>query len=350
MTHPYLTRRGSVFALHRPAAAAETTAWGGRPGAPFMTGTLEALQDSLETAGLPESEASALAALVRRHRFPPDTLRIGRRSFSLHRPVLMGIVNVTPDSFSDGGRCLDPEKAVAHALRLVEEGADIIDVGGESTRPGAEPVPARLEMERVIPVIRGIRAASPAALSIDTMKAETADAALEAGAGMVNDVSGLHFDPELARVVARRGASLALMHMRGTPRTMQADPRYGDLPGEILAYLEEGLARALDAGVEPDRILVDPGIGFGKQARDNFWILENLEFMKGLGCPILVGASRKSFLAAVADGTPMDRLFGTLAAHARAWEGGARVFRVHDAAPHAGFFRAAERLAHESVD
>jgi len=315
-----------------------------------MTGTLEDLEAGLGKSGLPETDAASLGALIRRHRFPPDHFRIGLRRFSLHRPVLMGIVNVTPDSFSDGGRYQDPEKAVAHALRLVEEGADIIDVGGESTRPGAEPVTAREELRRVIPVIKGIRSAGPVALSIDTTKAEVADAALKAGAEMVNDVSGLHFDPELAHVIARRGASVALMHMRGTPRTMQVNPRYGDLPGEILAHLDEGLSRALEAGVEPDRILVDPGIGFGKQSRDNFWILEHMEFMKGLGCPILVGASRKSFLAAVADGTPMDRLFGTLAAHARAWEGGARVFRVHDVAPHAGFFRAAEHLAHESMD
>jgi len=315
-----------------------------------MTGTLEEMETCVEKTGLPEAEKAALGALLHRHRFPPQTMLVGRRRFSLHRPVLMGIVNVTPDSFSDGGRYLDPEKAVAFALRLVEEGADIIDVGGESTRPGADPVTVREELRRVIPVIQGIRSAGPVAISIDTTKAETADAALAAGAEMVNDVSGLHGDPELAHIVARHGASIVLMHMRGTPRTMQVNPVYSDLPGEILAYLRAALVRALEAGIEQERILVDPGIGFGKQSRDNFWILENLEFMKGLECPILVGASRKSFLATVVDCTPMDRLFGTLAAHARAWSGGARVFRVHDVAVHAGFFQAAEHLAHESVD
>jgi dihydropteroate synthase len=308
------------------------------------------MEPRLERTGLPEEEVEALRVLLRHHRFPPQHVFIGGRHFSLDRPILMGVVNVTPDSFSDGGWYLDPDKAVDHALKLVEEGAEIIDVGGESTRPGSEGVSAEEELRRVIPVIRGIRDRSPVAISIDTMKSEVAQAALEAGAEMINDITGLHADPDLVRAAARRSASLVLMHIRGTPRTMQKDPSYADLPGEILGYLKQGLDRALEAGIPRERILVDPGIGFGKRARDNFWILENLEFMKGLGCPILVGASRKSFLASVVDRPPVDRLFGTLAAHVRAYEGGARVFRVHDAAAHADFFRVAESFAHESVD
>jgi dihydropteroate synthase len=267
---------------------------------------------------------------------------------------LMGVVNVTPDSFSDGGLFLDPGAAIAHGLELVAEGADILDVGGESTRPGAEPVSEAEELGRVLPVVEGLaaalgegarraRSASPTAprISIDTSKAAVARAALRAGAGLVNDVSALRGDPEMAGVVAESGAECCLMHMLGEPRTMQREPRYGDVVSEVKAFLEERLAFAVHEGVPEERVLLDPGIGFGKTAEHNLQLLRHLHELTALGRPLLVGTSRKSFLGRIlADSAgaeqPVDvaaRLPATLATCVLAYERGARVLRVHDVAP-----------------
>jgi dihydropteroate synthase len=254
----------------------------------------------------------------------------------------MGVVNVTPDSFSDGGLFFEPGAAVAHGLELVAEGADILDIGGESTRPGAEPVAQERELRRVLPVVEGLAAelgSRAATLSIDTSKAAVARAALHAGAGLVNDVTALRGDPEMVEVVAESGAQCCLMHMLGEPRTMQREPRYADVVDDVKAFLAERLAFAVDAGVAEERVLLDPGIGFGKTLAHNLELLRRLRELAALGRPLLLGTSRKSFLGRIlagADEQPLDtaqRLPGTLATCVLAYERGARVFRVHDVAP-----------------
>jgi dihydropteroate synthase len=259
-----------------------------------------------------------------------------------HGFSLMGVVNVTPDSFSDGGRFLAADAAVAHGLRLVAEGADIVDVGGESTRPGAEPVGEAEELRRVLPVVAGIAGAdTPARISIDTSKAGVARAALDSGASLVNDVTALRGDEAMAQLVAERGVDCCLMHMRGEPRTMQDAPRYDDVVDDVRAFLEERLAFAVARGIEEERVLLDPGIGFGKTVEHNLELLRRLEEIVALGRPVVVGTSRKSFLGRLAgeaaDGGPLrgvdERLPGTIATSVLALERGARVFRVHDVAP-----------------
>jgi dihydropteroate synthase len=248
---------------------------------------------------------------------------------------VMGVVNVTPDSFSDGGRFLDPDAAVAHALRLAGEGADILDFGGESTRPGAEPVGAEEERRRVVGVIERVAAdGTGAQLSIDTSKASVAEAALDAGATMVNDVTALRADPDLAAVVADRGVDCCLMHMLGEPRTMQLDPRYDEVVADVAAFLEERLAHAVEAGIAEERILLDPGIGFGKKLEHNLELLRRLDEIVAIGRPVVVGTSRKSFIGLLTDrAEPDQRLAGTIATNVLALERGASVFRVHDVAP-----------------
>ncbi len=264
----------------------------------------------------------------------------------------MGVVNVTPDSFSDGGAFLGAEVAIAHAHELVAQGADILDVGGESTRPGAEPVSGDEELRRVLPVLEGIAAADwmPAhrarpltrpQVSIDTSKASVARAAIAAGADIVNDVSALRADPEMAELIADSGAECCLMHMLGEPRTMQTDPRYGDVVDEVKAFLEERLSFAVRAGVSEERIMLDPGIGFGKTVAHNLTLLHRLGELRTLGRPLVVGTSRKSFLGRIAadaagESEPLPaarRLPGTIATSVLALERGASVFRVHDVAP-----------------
>jgi dihydropteroate synthase len=264
---------------------------------------------------------------------PPSDARWSVRGgeIRLDRARLLGIVNVTPDSFSDGGRFLDPAQACRRAETLIREGADVLDIGGESTRPGADPVPADEERERILPVIR--EAASwGVPVSVDTRKAEVAEAALEAGAAIVNDVSALG-DPRMAPLVASSGAGLVLMHMRGTPATMQDDPRYDDVAREVAGYLCERRDRALEEGVPFERIVLDPGIGFGKTIRHNLELLARIDTVVSMGSPVLVGASRKRFLGVLA-GTddPEARLPGSLAAVLTARRGGALLFRVHDVA------------------
>ena len=245
------------------------------------------------------------------------------------RPSVMGVLNVTPDSFSDGGVHLDPDVAAAAALRMVEEGAAIADVGGESTRPGSAGVSAEEELRRVVPVLERLAGEIP--LSIDTSKAQVARAALERGALLVNDVTALRGDPELAGVVAEAGAYLCLMHMQGEPRTMQADPRYEDVAAEVAAFLEERLAFAVGAGVPEERICLDPGIGFGKTVEHNLELVRRLDVLLALGRPVVVGFSRKSSLRKLTGSG--DLLGASVAAAVAAYEHGATILRVHDVRP-----------------
>ena len=247
---------------------------------------------------------------------------------------IMGVVNVTPDSFSDGGAFLDRDAAVQHGLRLAFEGADLLDVGGESTRPGADPVPEREELERVIGVIEGIRAGDvDVRISIDTSKAAVAAAALDAGADFVNDVTALRGDPEMAALVAERGVDVCLMHMLGSPRTMQAEARYDDVVDDVRRFLEERIAAAVAAGIARERVLVDPGIGFAKTIEHNLALLRRLRELTALGRPLVLGTSRKSFLGAITGRETAERMPATLATVVMGYERGAEVFRVHDVAP-----------------
>ena len=246
---------------------------------------------------------------------------------------VMGVLNVTPDSFSDGGRFVQTDAAVAHGVRLVSEGAAIVDVGGESTRPGADPVDGAEECRRVVPVIAGLAAAQTGAvISIDTSKAAVAAAALDAGATFVNDVTAFRADPELATLVAERGADCCLMHMLGEPRTMQRAPHYDDVVAEVGAFLAARVEFALAAGIKRERIIVDPGIGFGKTIEHNLELLRRLGELRALELPILIGTSRKSFIGAITGREVDQRLAGSLATCVMAYERGASVFRVHDVA------------------
>jgi dihydropteroate synthase len=248
--------------------------------------------------------------------------------------AVMGIVNVTPDSFSDGGQWLDAGRAVAHGLELESEGAAILDVGGESTRPGAEPVSLPEELRRVMPVIEGlIGAGTRAQISIDTSKASVAEAALAAGATLVNDVTALRTDPGVAELIAAHGAEVCLMHMLGEPRTMQDDPHYDDVVSDVKAFLETRMTFAVAEGIREERILLDPGIGFGKTLEHNLELVRRLDELAALGRPLVMGASRKSFLGRITGRDVDDRVAGTVAVNVLAFERGARVFRVHDVGP-----------------
>lgn len=252
----------------------------------------------------------------------------------LDRPRLMGVLNVTPDSFSDGGRFFSVDTAVVHARQMVAQGADLLDVGGESTRPGAPPVSGQEELDRVLPVIEALRREIDVPISLDTTKSDVAAAAVAAGAEFVNDVSGLTFDPAMAATVAASGAGLFVMHTRGRPETMQADTHYHDLVGEVMASLRRSVAAALAAGVAPERIAVDPGIGFGKDVAGNLELLRRLHDFSELGRPILLGTSRKSFIGRVlGQDDPLARQVGTLATVVLGVAGGARLFRVHEVGP-----------------
>jgi dihydropteroate synthase len=248
--------------------------------------------------------------------------------------TVMGVVNVTPDSFSDGGLYIDAATAITHGLELQAEGAGILDIGGESTRPGAEPVDARAELDRVLPVIEGLSERGVSAeISIDTSKAAVAAAALDAGAVLVNDVTALRGDPAMAELVAARGVRCCLMHMLGEPRTMQDDPRYEDVVSDVKAFLEQRLAFAVAGGIAEERILLDPGIGFGKTPAHNLELLARLDELVALGRPVVIGTSRKSFLGRITGRSVDDRLAATIATNVLAYERGARVFRVHDVSP-----------------
>jgi dihydropteroate synthase len=276
--------------------------------------------------------AERIPILLERHFRDRHLLRAGQWEMTLgERTLVMGILNVTPDSFSDGGRWQEPEAAVARAWEMVAQGADMLDVGGESTRPGAEPVPLEEEIRRVIPVVEALARQIPVPLSVDTTKAEVARRAVEAGAAVVNDISALTFDPAMAEVIAGSGAAAVLMHIRGVPRDMQAAyVPYGSVPGDMIAFLRERMEAAAAVGVPEERILVDPGIGFGKSADDNWRILRNLAEFRSLGRPVLVGVSRKAFIGRETGDPPAERLEGTAAAVAAAVLNGAAVVRVHD--------------------
>jgi len=246
------------------------------------------------------------------------------------KPKLMGIVNVTPDSFSDGGRYFDAGAAIAHGVELVRDGADILDVGGESTRPGAEPVSVEEELRRIEPVVAGL--AETATVSIDTSKAAVARAAIEVGASIVNDVTALRGDPEMAALCAERGVGVVLMHMPGNPRTMQDDPRYEDVVDEVKAFLAERVEAAVAAGIAEERVWVDPGIGFGKTVEHNLELLHRVGELRELGRPLVVGTSRKSFIGGIDGSGVEDRVGGTIASSVIAAAEGADVLRVHDVA------------------
>jgi len=257
-----------------------------------------------------------------------------RSLFERGRPVVMGVLNVTPDSFSDGGQFVSVKAAVDQALAMQGAGADIIDIGGESSRPGAAPVSSRSEQARVLPVIEAIRQRSDILISIDSYHADTARLAIDAGAEMVNDISALRFDEGMADVVKESGVPVVLMHMLGEPRTMQDDPHYEDCVEEIFAFFEERLARCKQVGIDRDKIILDPGIGFGKRLEDNLVILANLERFKQLGLPLMVGASRKAFIEKLNPTAKIagDRLGGSVAAALTAVAHGADIIRVHDVA------------------
>lgn len=248
-----------------------------------------------------------------------------------HRPLVMGIVNVTPDSFSDGGRFLEPAIAIEHGLKLVAEGADILDVGGESTRPGSDPVPMDEELARVVPVIRELAKQTDVPISVDTSKAAVAQACLDAGAVIVNDITGLTGDPAMPAVCANSGAGVVVMHMQGTPKTMQADPRYDDVVVEIRDYLSERIVRLTEAGIRPESLTLDPGIGFGKTMRHNLELLANLTAFRSLGRPIVLGVSRKGVIGTLIGRDRSERLAGSLAV---ACFSDADIWRVHDIAAH----------------
>jgi len=261
------------------------------------------------------------------------------------RGLIMGILNATPDSFSDGGAFMEPAAACAHGLKLVEEGADILDVGGESTRPGAESVPADEELRRVIPVIKALRERTSVPISIDTCKAVVAAAAIEAGADIVNDVTGLRGDEDMPRLVAESPVGVVIMHMRGEPRTMQVAPVYEDVVREVGEFFRQSLEAALSSGIDPMRIVLDPGIGFGKTPEHNRQILRALPQFSTLGRPLLVGVSRKSFLGWIADSTRIeDRHWPGVALTSFCREHGARILRVHDPKPHKEALRMTEAI------
>ena len=262
-----------------------------------------------------------------------------------HRALLMGIVNVTPDSFSDGGSFLDPLAACKQGLKLVEEGADILDIGGESTRPGSHSVPLEEEIQRVIPVIQRLRQETKALISIDTNKAAVAQAAMDAGADIINDITGLRGDENMPSVVSQSGAGVIIMHMKGTPRTMQDAPAYQDIMSEIGDFFRQSVALALSSGIDPMSIALDPGIGFGKTPEHNRQLLVEIGSFAKTGHPILVGASRKSFLGWLAGSSAMDdRFWLGVATTSLCRERGAKIFRVHDVKPHHDALRMTEAI------
>ena len=291
--------------------------------------------DLTEDGGRDETGPTGLLAPIReaidRYRAKAFTVRCRDRSLFLSgTPKIMGVLNVTPDSFSDGGRYFPLDQAVERGREMAEAGADIIDVGGESTRPGSTPVPAEVELERVVPVLKALAASTEAILSVDTTKAEVARQAVAAGAAIINDTSALSDDPEMAGVVRDSGCAAVLMHRRGTPETMQRSPSYRSLFDEVLDELSLRVKAAEAAGIPGDRILVDPGIGFGKRLEDNLALHRHLPDLRNLGKPIVFGSSRKSFLGKITGKEPGDRLIGSAASVALAVAWGAHVLRVHD--------------------
>jgi dihydropteroate synthase len=273
-------------------------------------------------------------------------LTIGKRNFDLSRSIVMGILNVTPDSFSDGGRFDRVDRAVEHALQMQQEGADIIDVGGESTRPGASEVGVSEELDRVIPVIRAIRLQSDIPVSIDTSKAEVMRVAVEEGADMINDVNALRA-PGAVEACAGLGVPVCLMHMQGEPRTMQQDPHYDEVVEDVAGFLEQRSQACIDAGIDRESIVIDPGFGFGKTLQHNIELLNRLDVICALELPVLAGISRKSMIGSLLDKPVEERLYGSLAAAVIAHGKGARLFRVHDVGPTRDALAICDALQHE---
>jgi len=267
------------------------------------------------------------------------------KTLDLSTPKIMGILNVTPDSFSDGNKFLDVDKAVIQALQMEKEGANIIDIGGESTRPGARKIETQEELDRVIPVIKKIRQDSDILISIDTYKSEVAEAALEAGAEIVNDISALRFDNGMIELLkSNPKVPIILMHMLGTPQTMQKNPSYDDVIEEILNFFEERIDYCVSSGIDLSRIIIDPGIGFGKRLQDNLEILRKLEEFKCFGVPVLLGASRKNFIGKIYESLPDERLEGSLAASSLGLESGVNIIRVHDVKAHKAFMNVWQKI------
>ena len=337
-----------------PGIAAHLTASPGRAaeGSVLLLAPRQALREMARNLAGPRFGQEETAAEIRQALDNYDRrhfeIRLGARRLAVGpRPALMGVVNVTPDSFSDPGRHFDRAEAIDHGCRLADEGAEIIDVGGESTRPGSLPVSEEEELARVLPVIEGLASRAGAAISIDTRHARVAREAVRAGASLINDVTGLQGDPDMAAVAAETGAGVALMHMLGEPKTMQENPRYDHLMADICRHLRRGIETALAAGAAEDGLLVDPGIGFGKTLEHNLAILAGLGQLRTLGRPILVGVSRKRFIGRLTGvETPAERTYGTAAACALAVAAGALVLRVHDVAPMRQALAVASAIAH----
>lgn len=328
----YLIPRGLMSG---PAAARAVDAGIALPlaGGPLAFAAAEAIE-----RGAGEEGQRRPVSLSQARAFAPDLVdglaspRPHWAGFDLKRPLIMGVVNVTPDSFSDGGDFAEASHAIDHARAMLAAGADIVDVGGESTRPGAQPVAPEDEAARVLPVVRALAHAG-AMVSIDTRHAAVMGQAVEAGAWIINDVTALTGDPDSARVAAKSGAAIVLMHMLGEPQTMQTDPRYADVTCDLLDYFAARLAALEQLGVERARIAVDPGIGFGKTVQHNVRLLDELAAFHVFGCPVLLGASRKSFIGRLSrDEKPKQRLAGTLAAHQMGYDRGVQIVRVHDVA------------------
>ena len=268
---------------------------------------------------------------VSRQKRPAFRLRLHDRDLELGlRTLIMGILNVTPDSFSDGGCFLSPAKAIAQAVKMVDEGADIIDIGGESTRPGAESVPLKEEIRRVVPLVKAILKEVSVPISVDTYKSEVARQAMDEGAHIINDISGLRFDPKMAKLAARYRSPVVVMHIKGTPKDMQQNPIYEDLVGEIKSYLEHGVNLAQKAGLRRDQVIVDVGIGFGKSVSHNLELIHRLDEFHAMGCPMLIGPSRKSFIGKILDLPVQERIEGTAASVTLAISRGVHIIRVHD--------------------
>ena len=344
-------------ALHRALDPHDRPAIGRpAPGALSLSGTPFQLRRFAELLAsdiaIPRQIASRLGPLLDRSLRSDFTLALRGRTLDLGgRTHIMGVLNVTPDSFSDGGMFADPGRAVEHARAMAAQGADLIDIGGESTRPGAEPLSEEEELRRILPVIERVAAETGIPVSVDTYKANVARRALAAGASIVNDISGLRFSPDMARVAADHGAAVVIMHIKGTPRDMQANPVYEDLLGEITGYLEAGIELALRAGVPRDRILVDPGIGFGKTKEHNLAIIAGLDELRVLGCPVVLGTSRKRFIGAVLDAPdPKDRVEGTAATVALGIAAGAHIVRVHDVAAMTKVARMTDAIVKSTIE
>ena len=277
---------------------------------------------------------------------PKYRLKCKNKVFDLSaRTRIMGILNITPDSFSDGGKFLDKDQAVKHAIQMQKDGADIIDIGAESTRPGADPVPKQEELDRLIPIIEFLKKEVDIPVSVDTYKSDVAEEALKNGANIINDISGLRFDPEMKNVLAKYNVPVILMHIKGEPKNMQTNPEYENLMDEIYEYLADSINLAETAGIKKENIVVDPGIGFGKRLMDNYEIIKRLSEFNSLGCPVLIGPSRKSFIGKVLDLPPQQRLEGTAAAITVAIQNGAHIIRVHDVKEMARVCRIGDLLA-----